>query len=69
MGTSTSTSEIQTNIQSASNMAVLLNTDPMPLTYTMETNRFVYSDITTETLKAVIIGLSIIALIMAICMM
>lgn len=35
MGTSTSTSEIQTNIQSASNMAVLLNTDPMPLTYTM----------------------------------
>ena len=42
MGTSTSTSEIQTNIQSASNMAVLLNTDPMPLTYTMETNRFVY---------------------------
>lgn len=26
----------------------------MPLTYTMETNRFVYSDITTETLKAVI---------------
>ena len=69
MGTSTSTSEIQTNIQSASNMAVLLNTDPMPLTYTMETNRFVYSDITTETLRAVIIGLSIIALIMAICMM
>ena len=64
MGTSTSTSEIQTNIQSASNMAVLLNTDPMPLTYTMETNRFVYSDITTETLKAVIIGL-----IMSICMM
>ena len=41
----------------------------MPLTYTMETNRFVYSDITTETLRAVIIGLSIIALIMAICMM
>ena len=64
-----STSEIQTNIQSASNMAVLLNTDPMPLTYTMETNRFVYSDITTETLRVVIIGLSIIALIMAICMM
>ena len=41
MGTSTNTSEIQSNIQSASNMAVLLNTDPMPLTYTMETNRFV----------------------------
>ena len=68
MGTSTSTSEIQTNIQSASNMAVLLNTDPMPLTYTMETNRFVYSDITAETLKIVIVGLCIVALIMAICM-
>ena len=68
MGTSTSTSEIQTNIQSASNMAVLLNTDPMPLTYTMETNRFVYSDITAETLKIVIVWLCIVALIMAICM-
>ena len=68
MGTSTNTSEIQSNIQSASNMAVLLNTDPMPLTYTMETNRFVYSDITAETLKIVIIGLCIVALIMAICM-
>lgn len=68
MGTSTNTSEIQSNIQSASNMAVLLNTDPMPLTYTMETNRFVYSDITAETLKIVIVGLCIIALIMVICM-
>ena len=68
MGTSTNTSEIQSNIQSASNMAVLLNTDPMPLTYTMETNRFVYSDITAETLKIVIVGLCIVALIMAICM-
>ena len=68
MGTSTNTSEIQSNIQSASNMAVLLNTDPMPLKYTMETNRFVYSDITAETLKIVIIGLCIVALIMAICM-
>ena len=68
MGTSTNTSEMQSNIQSASNMAVLLNTDPMPLTYTMETNRFVYSDITAETLKIVIVGLCIVALIMAICM-
>lgn len=68
MGTSTNTSEIQSNIQSASNMAVLLNTEPMPLKYTMETNRFVYSDITAETLKIVIIGLCIVALIMAICM-
>ena len=68
MGTSTNTSEIQSNIQSASNMAVLLNTEPKPLTYTMETNRFVYSDITAETLKIVIVGLCIVALIMAICM-
>ncbi|PWM79219.1 MAG: hypothetical protein DBY41_07815 [Clostridium sp.] len=68
MGTSTNISEIQSNIQSASNMAVLLNIDPMPLTYTMETNRFVYSDITAETLKIVIVGLCIVALIMAICM-
>lgn len=68
MGTSTSTSEIQTNLQSASNMAVLLNTDPMPLTYTMETNRFVYSDITADTLKVLIIALCVIAFIMIIFM-
>ena len=37
-------------------------------TNTSETNRFVYSDITAETLKIVIIGLCIVALIMAICM-
>ncbi len=68
MGTSTSASEIQTNIQSASNMAVLLNTDPMPLTYTMETNRFVYSDITAKTLKILVIVLCVLAAIMAIVM-
>ena len=68
MGTSTSASEIQTNIQSASNMAVLLNTDPMPLTYTMETNRFVYSDITAEILNILVIALCVLAAIMAIVM-
>ena len=64
MGTSTSTSEIQTNIQSASNMAVLLNTDPMPLTYTMETNRFVYSDIThTQLIYAALVVAALIIIV------
>jgi len=68
LGTSTNSSDIQTYLQEASNMAVLLNTDPMPITYKMDVNRFVYSDITPEMLKVVIIALCVIAGIMAIIM-
>lgn len=68
LGTSTNSSDIQTYLQEASNMAVLLNTDPMPITYKMDINRFVYSDITPEMLKVVIIALCVIAGIMAIAM-
>lgn len=60
VGTSTEVSDIQTYLQQASNIAVFLNTDPMPITYEMEINRFVFSDITPETLKLIIFVLCII---------
>lgn len=44
IGTSTDASTIKTYLQQASNIAVFLNTEPMPVKYEMETNRFVYSN-------------------------
>lgn len=68
MGKSTNSADIQNNLQQASNIAVFLNTKPMPITYKMEINRFVYSDITADNVK-VMIGIAlVIAVIMAIAM-
>lgn len=68
MGTSSNVADLQTYLQQASNIAIFLNTKPMPITYKMDINRFVYSDITENTLKVMVIVLSVIALIMAIYM-
>lgn len=68
IGTSTDNNEIQDYLKQAANMAVFLNTDPMPITYELEINRFVYSDITENTLKVAILVLSIIAALMGIYM-
>ena len=68
MGTSTNASDLQTYLQQASNIAVFLNTKPMPITYKMEVNRFVYSDLTANTLNCIIIIFAIIAAVMAIFM-
>lgn len=68
MGTSTNAGELQTYLQQASNISVFLNTEPMPITYQMEVNRFVYSDITQHTLNIIIIILLVCALIMAVFM-
>lgn len=68
IGTSSDTSQIQTYLQQASNIAIFLNTNPMPITYTMEVNRFVYSDITENTIKSIATILVIVAVIMAIFM-
>lgn len=68
MGTSSNLSDIQTNLQQASNIAVFLNTKPMPITYKMEVNRFVYSDITEKTLAWICIILGIVAIVMAVFM-
>lgn len=66
IGTSSEATEIQNYLEQASNIAVFLNTEPMPITYKMEINRFVYSDITVDTLKVLIIVLVLVAIIMAI---
>ena len=68
MGTSSNLSDIQTNLQQASNIAVFLNTKPMPITYKMEVNRFVYSDITEKTLAWICIILVIVDIVMAVFM-
>lgn len=68
LGTSTNASELQTYLQQASNIAVFLNTKPMPITYKMDVNRFVYSDITSNTINSIIMVLLIVAIIMAVFM-
>lgn len=55
LGTSTSSSKIQEYLKNANNMTVLLNTNAMPVKYSMEVNRFVYSNITNNTLSTIII--------------
>ena len=68
VGTSTESSDLQTYLQQASNIAIFLNTDPMPITYEMEINRFVYSDITLEVLRVIIIVLCVIEVVLLIFM-
>lgn len=68
IGTSTDTAQLQTYLQQASNIAIFLNTEAMPITYTMEVNRFVYSDITKDTIETIITILVIVAALMAIYM-
>lgn len=68
VGTSTNAQDLQTYLQQASNIAIFLNTDPMPITYEMEINRFVFSDITPEVLKVIIILLATIEILMLIWM-
>ena len=68
---STSSDDLNSYIQEATNLAVLLNTGALPLTYTIEENRYVLSDITMDmfyipaivVLAIILIG--IIALIIA----
>lgn len=44
LGTSSDASTIRTYLEQASNIAVLLNTESMPISYEIDVNRFVYSD-------------------------
>lgn len=67
IGESTDSETLQNYLQQASNIAILLNTEAMPLTYTMEINRFVYSDL-IDSIKTLIIVFIVIALLMAIYM-
>lgn len=65
IGTSSDSTEIKNYVKQAQNVAVFLNSGAMPLKYTSEVNRLVYSDITTQTLKTILIVLiSIIGLLL-----
>lgn len=68
LGTSTDSSTIQKYAKQASNVAVFLNSEAMPITYKMDINRFVYSDITANTLKVIVIVLVSIAVLMLVYM-
>ena len=69
LGTSTDTSTINSYIEQASNIAILVNNGPLPITYEIEQNRFIKSDLDLEDAKipalviAIIIGLSLLFLI------
>lgn len=68
IGSAKTTSELESYAQQANNIAIFLNTDPMPITYKIDINRFVYSDITEDVINAIIIVLVVIAAIMLIAM-
>ena len=60
LGTSTDSEQIQNYLTQGANIAIFLNTDPMPITYKIEVNRLVYSDITANTLKILLIVSTIV---------
>ncbi|MBR1802948.1 MAG: hypothetical protein IJ777_03145 [Clostridia bacterium] len=59
----TDVSTIQSYLQEASNLAVLLNTGEMPLTYSITANKYVKSDITIEMLSIPAIILLVIIVV------
>ena len=62
----TSTSDLQSYFREASNLAVLLNTGSMPITYEITENKYVMSDITMDMLYTpaiVILSIIVIGLI------
>jgi large-conductance mechanosensitive channel len=64
-GTATTKEELEVSMTNANNIAVFIGTDSMPLKYTMEVNRLVYSDITEDILNIVaIVGLILLAVMM-----
>lgn len=65
---STSSADINGYIKQASNLAVLLNSGVMPITYTLDVNRFVYSEIPQELIYIVAIAIGAIILVTLIIM-
>lgn len=63
LGTSTDNATLNSYIEQASNIAVLLNNGPLPIKYTVEQNRFIKSDITLEDAVIPIIILAVILVI------
>lgn len=65
LGTTTDATDIQNYLKQASNISVFLNTEPLPIKYSVDINRFEYSDITENTLKiATIVFASIFAIML-----
>lgn len=62
LGTSADTSTINSYIEQASNIAILLNNGPLPIKYTVDQNRFIKSDLTLEDAKipAIILGIILV---------
>lgn len=58
--------ELQDALTQASNLAVLLKTDTMPLTYKLDTNLYIESELTNDVLKVLLILTLIISTIVAI---
>ncbi len=58
LGTSTDSSTINSYIEQASNIAILVNNGPLPITYIMEQNRFIKSDLNLEDaiIPAIVLG-------------
>ncbi len=63
---STSAESINSYIREASNIAVLLNTETLPISYKIEENRYVKSDLSLETFYIPMIVMAVIALIGAV---
>ena len=69
LGTSSDSASINSYINQASNIAILLNNGPLPLDYTLDQNRFIKSDITMEDgiIPAIVLGsILVIALLVMI---
>ena len=62
LGTSTDNSTLNSYIEQASNIAILLNNGNLPITYEVEQNRFIKSDITLNDaiIPAIILGIVLI---------
>lgn len=62
LGTSTNASTLNSYIEQASNIAILINNGPLPIEYTVDQNRFIKSDLTLENAKipAIVLGVIIV---------
>lgn len=58
LGTATDTSTLNTYMNQATNIAILLNNGTLPIEYTMDQNRFIKSDITMDDfiIPAIVVG-------------
>jgi len=71
VGKGTTNSDINTYLQEASNIAIILNNGKLPITYTVDQNRYVKSDITSRdivisgliTAAIVLIGIIVLSIV------